>query len=145
MQTWRPSKATLGSSASPTTLSRSSTSFTPSSRSSASPTPSSGSSASLVVSAFHLWQVNPVFLKLFDYHLWQVRLTGLFWTSLHDTIFMSIHIHNFTLISCPLLHDLVSLNWQVYGVYVLFIWTIPTHLFSRLVHLVIFYVKTVVW
>ena len=37
-------------------------------------------------------------LKLFDCHLWQVRPTGLFWTLLHDTIFMSIHIHNFTLI-----------------------------------------------
>ena len=93
MQTWRPSKATSGSSASPTT----------SSRSSALPIPLSGSSASpipfrLVVSAFHLLQVNSVFLKLFDYHLWQVRLTSLFWMSLHDTIFMSIYIHNFTLI-----------------------------------------------
>ena len=28
-----------------------------------------------------------------------MRPTGLFWTSLHDTIFMSIHIHNFTLIT----------------------------------------------
>ena len=49
IQTWRPSKATSGSSASPTTSSGSSASPTPSSRSLASPIP-----FSLVVSAFHL-------------------------------------------------------------------------------------------
>ena len=59
MQTWRPSKATLGLSASLTISSGSSTLPTPSSRSSASPTTSLRSSASpipfsLVVSAFHL-------------------------------------------------------------------------------------------